>query len=135
MPLWLVSCQRRNEEKMASRRSIIPSPLPPFAGLSYSARARKPFLISPLGGGGCGAALPNNSVALSIVPLPFLSSTSHASSVFVAVHAVRIIVPLPSSKLTPLTASVRSKPLPWTSIRIGVQQFPLPSLQYAPPRA
>ncbi len=58
MPLWFVSRPRRSEEKIASRRSILPSELPPFAVLSNSARARNPFGCCD---DGCGLWFPNNS--------------------------------------------------------------------------
>jgi hypothetical protein len=37
----------------------MPSPLPPFSGLSNSAKARKPLGVCELG---CGVKLPNSSV-------------------------------------------------------------------------
>src|SRR5205085_8911822 len=118
MPLWFVSCQRRNEAKIPSRGPIQPSPLPPFTGLSYSANARKPFGVAE---GGCGVKLPNNSVPLSIVPLPLRSKASQASSESAAVHAHLSDVPsLSRSNATPLEPSVRSKPLPAISSRIGL---------------
>src|SRR5690242_12036711 len=75
IPLWFVSCQSLRLEKIASRLSITPSPLPPFSGLSNSASARNPLGSDD---GTCGLKLPNNSVPLSIVPLLLRSSTSQA---------------------------------------------------------
>src|SRR3989440_9464316 len=49
------------------------SPLPPLAGLSYSASARNPFRGVPAGGTGCGVKLPNNSLPPSIMPFPLRS--------------------------------------------------------------
>src|SRR5205085_7223583 len=119
-PLWLVSCHSRKDEKIASRLSITPSPLPPCTGLSYSARARKPFFSCPAGGSGCGVKLPNNSAPLLITPSPLRSSASHASSAPAAVHESLSALPSPSrSKLTPPAASVSAKPFPATSMRMG----------------
>src|SRR6266404_5402734 len=70
-----MSCHRRNLAKIASQLSMIPSPLPPYSGLSYWANARNPFLSISGGGGGCGVKLPKSSVPLSIVLFP-LPSTS-----------------------------------------------------------
>ena len=72
--------------KTASRLSITPSPLPPLAGRSKTASARKPLGSSPAGGAGCGVKLPNNSCPLSIAPLPLRSKASHASSAPAAVQ-------------------------------------------------
>src|SRR2546423_1468220 len=94
-----------------------PSSLPPFVGLSYSARARKPFVSEVAD---CGVKLPNNSVPLSIVPLPFRSSTSQASSELALVQdRCSSFRSLLRSKLTPPVASVKSKLWPPTLIRIG----------------
>src|SRR5205085_1308551 len=119
-PLWFTSCQRRSELKIASRLSMMPSPFPPFCGLSYSARARKPFFSCPAGGSGWGVKLPNNSAPLLITPSPLRSSASHASSAPAAVHESLSALPSPSrSKLTPPAASVSAKPFPATSMRMG----------------
>src|SRR5437660_12805793 len=128
MPLWFVSCHNRSCENIASRLSMTPSPLPPFSGLSYSASARNPFGVED---GGCGVKLPNNSAPLSMVPLLFLSSTRKASSEPPAVQASLSLAPFElRSKLTPPAASVKTKPLPATSIRIGLPaQLPLPPTQ------
>src|SRR5712691_9310251 len=93
---------------MASRLSIIPSPFPPFAGLSNSANARKPFGFGEFG---CGVALPNSSRPLSTAPLP------------------------KKSKLTPPVASVRSNPFPEISMSMGVSQhsFPVQASKSPPP--
>src|SRR5262245_46382020 len=105
---------------MLSLESIRPSPFPPFAGLSNSARARKPFLATPCIVG-CGLRLPNNSIPLSMIPLPLRSKASQASSEPADVQARRSATPLASkSKLTPPAALVRSNPLPNTSNKIGV---------------
>src|SRR6266404_1161850 len=105
---------------MASWLSIMPSPLPPFAGLSNSASAAKPFRLFDRG---CGVKLPNSSRPLSTVPFPFLCSTRKASSEPAAVQSSRSVVPLVlMSKLTPRTASVRLNPLPSTSMRMGLSQ-------------
>src|SRR2546425_4606706 len=118
-----MSCHRRNLEKMASRLSMIPSPLPPYSGLSYWANARNPFLSVPGGGLGCGVKLPNISVPLSILPLPVRSRTSHASPDPGDDHANLSAEPSPSrSKFTPSARLVKSNPLPATSIRIGEEQ-------------
>jgi hypothetical protein len=77
MPLWLVSCQRRSDENIASALPILPLSFPPLAGLSYSAKAKNPFFSEE---GGCGVTEPNSSAPLSIVPFPFLSRTKKASS-------------------------------------------------------
>src|SRR5215217_8028237 len=111
---------------------MIPSPFPPFCGLSCSARARKPLRKTPGGGAGWGLKLPNNSPPLSIVPFPFRSSTRNASSDPDAVHAV--VSPTPSlsrSKLTPEAGSVRSNPLPVTSMRIGLSPRAVPPPSYS----
>lgn len=52
---------------MASRLSIIPSPLPPFSGLSNSASARYPCGAAE---GACAVKLPKSSLPLSMRPLP-----------------------------------------------------------------
>src|SRR5260370_5010515 len=104
---------------MASFWSITPSPFPPFAGLSYSAKARNPFRSTPGGGGGCAVRFPNNSVPLSMTPLPFRSSASHASSDPAAVQESFSFLPsLLKSKLTPLAAFVSANPSPATSTKI-----------------
>src|ERR1700730_5210762 len=93
---------------------------PPFSGLSYSARARKPFFSWPTGGSGWGVKFPKSSCPLSIVPLPLRSRASHASSEPTLVHAILSLPPmLLRSKSTPDAALVRLKPLPSTSRRIG----------------
>src|SRR6266481_9452532 len=103
---------------MASFWSITPSPLPPFAGLSYSARARNPFGVAE---GGCGVTSPNNSRPFSINPLPSRSSASHASSAPDKVQARLSAAPSPSrSKFTPSAAFVNEKPSPKTSTIIGL---------------
>src|SRR5438477_9862620 len=128
MPLWFVSCHSRRLKKIASRRSITPSPLPPFSGLSYSASARNPLRPTPEGGGGgCAVKLPNSSVPLSITPLPLRSSASQASSEFTDVHETRSLRPSPlRSNITPPAASVRLKPSPLMSTSTGIpfQQQP-----------
>src|SRR6266542_2413544 len=116
-----MSCHKRSELKMESHVLIFPSPFPPLAGLSYSARARKPFLASPAGGSGWRVKLPNITVALSITRLPFRSSVSQASSLPAAVQDRCSAVPsLLRSKATPPETLVKLKPLPNTSITIGV---------------
>src|SRR5437870_3353111 len=105
---------------MASWLSVIPSPLPPFSGLSNSASAAKPFRLFDRG---CGVKLPNNSRPLSTVPFPLRSSTRKASSEPAAVQARRSAVPLLlMSKLTPRAASVRLNSLPRISMSIGLSQ-------------
>src|ERR1051325_8892298 len=99
MPLWFVSCHSRNDEKISSRLSMTPSPFPPFADLSYSAKARKPF---PLREAGCDVKLPKSSVPLSIVPLQLRSNASHASSDVDAVQeSLSFVLSLFKSNLTP----------------------------------
>src|SRR5260370_32445341 len=113
-----MSGHRRRMEKMVSSLPITPSPLPPFSGLSNSARARNPFL---LGAGGCCVKSPNNSTPLSIMPLPLRSSASQASSELAAVQPNLSLVPFPfRSKSTPPTVPVIAKPSPLTSIRMGL---------------
>src|SRR2546423_4939712 len=126
-----MSCHRHRLENIESRLSITPSRFPPFAGLSYSARARNPFGPTPCGGRGWGVKFPNNSLPLSMAPLSLRSRTSQASSEPDAVHAKRSAPPLLSrSKLTPPAASVRAKPSPERSIitgeEVNEQQHPLP---------
>src|SRR5258707_4936392 len=123
MPLWLLSCHRRKLEKIASRPSITPSPLPPFHDLSYRASARNPFRVAPAGAGPWGVVLPNSSLPLSIVPSLSRSKTNHASSESASVQDSLSFVPsLFKSKFTPPAASVRSNPLPATSMTIGVSE-------------
>src|SRR6266404_6312480 len=56
------------------------------------------------------------------MPFPFLSSAKKALAAPVAVHEIFIGLPEPViSKLTPLAALVREKPLPDKSIMIGLQ--------------
>ena len=62
----------------------MPSPFPPFSGLSYTARARKPFGSLE---GGCSVTLPKSSAPLSILPFPFLS---RARKAFVEPGAVQL---------------------------------------------
>src|SRR5215212_19386 len=108
------------------------SPFPPFCGLSCSARARKPLRKIPSGGVGCAVKLPNNSAPSSIVPLAFRSSTRKLSSDPNAVHAVVSRTPsLSRSKLTPEPASVRSNPLPATSMMIGLSPTAVPPPSYS----
>src|ERR1700754_1738246 len=117
MPLWFVSCQRRRCVKILSRSSISLSPLPPLAGLSNSANARKPFLLLAAG---CGVKSPNNSEPVSTVPLPLRSSASQASSEPAMVQPRRSLVPFPfRSKSTPSIAAVSAMPSPLISITIG----------------
>src|SRR6185295_6868353 len=119
MPLWLASCHNRSDVKIESLRSITPSLLPPFAGLSNSASAIKPLGLVELG---CGVKLPNSSCPLSILPLPFLSRAKNASSEFIAVHAIGSAKPLElRSKLVPCCGSVKSNPLPEMSMRMGLE--------------
>src|SRR5438876_5835056 len=100
---------------------MTPSPLPPFHDLSYRASARNPFRVAPAGAEGWGLVLPNTSLPLSIVPLPLRSKTNQASSEPAAVQESLSFVPsLFKSKFTPPVASVRSNPLPATSMTIGV---------------
>src|SRR5205807_1076802 len=121
MPLWFKSCQRRNEEKMASVLSITPSALPPFSIWSYTARARKPLRACPAGGTGCAVKFPKSSVPLSIMPFPFRSNTRNASSVTLDVQETCSELPSPlRSKFTPFAKSVKEKPSPLTSIKIGL---------------
>jgi hypothetical protein len=121
IPLWFRSCHSRRFENTASLLSMSPSPLPPFSGLSYSARARNPFHFWPWGGFGCGVKLPNSSVPLSMMPFAFRSRASHASSEPKAVQETRSAFPsLSRSKFTPPDASVRLKPFPEMSMVIGV---------------
>src|SRR2546423_2175333 len=120
-PLWSVTCHSRKEEKMLSPLLIIPSPLPPRSGLSYSASAMNPLRSMPAGGSGCGVKLPNNSWPLSTTPLPLRSKASQASSEPVAVHDNFSLKPsLLRSKFTPPAPSVRSIPLPRMSITMGL---------------
>src|SRR5262249_31885836 len=98
-PSWFVSRQSLSSEKTASRLSITPSSLPPRKGLSYSANARNPFGSEEVV---CGVTLPNNSLPLSMSPLPFRSSTNHASSDSAEVQEIWSACPLPKkSKTTP----------------------------------
>src|SRR5205085_9241924 len=107
---------------MASPLSITPSLFPPFACLSYSASARKPFGSDD---NGCGVTVPNNSVASSIKPLPLRSSTSQASSESSVVQEIRLLRPLATiSKSTPLRPLVKLMPLPCTSMTMGEIQCP-----------
>src|SRR5438270_12121798 len=104
---------------MASLLSIIPSPLPPFSGLSYSARARKPL---GCGDGGCAVKLTNNSLPLVIRPLPSRSRSRKALAVPGAVQAICMGFPVPvMSNRTPFRALVSRNPLPVTSMIIGLQ--------------
>src|SRR6185503_15581148 len=99
---------------------------PPLIDLSYSVKARKPFLYSPAGGAGCGVKLPNNSDPLSTKPLPFRSNTNHASSDSAVVQESFSLKPsLSKSNSTPVSLPERLKPFPATSITIGLPQ-PLP---------
>jgi len=62
---------------------------------------------------------------LSITPLLFLSRAKNASSDSAAVHDRRSLTPSSlRSKLTPCLASVSLKPLPDTSTKTGLSQFP-----------
>src|ERR1051325_445521 len=119
-PLWFASCHRRSSGKILSLLSILPSPLPPFSDLSYSARARKPLGVAEKG---CGVLLPNNSVPSSMVPLLLRSRARNASSEPGAVHETLCGTPLLlRSNITPDVKSVSSKPFPEMSINIGLTQ-------------
>jgi hypothetical protein len=105
---------------------MIPSPLPPFSGLSYSAKAKK-----PLGEGDFGwtVKLPNSSVPSSILPLWFRSRARNAFRDPEAVQAIWTGWPSPRmSNRTPFAADVRWNPSPPVSTMTGEQ----PSLP-APP--
>lgn len=131
MPLWFVSCHSRSEEKIVSPLSILPLLLPPSIGLSYSASAINPFGLAEEG---CRVKLPNNSVPLSIEPLPLRSRASHESSDPLAVQPSRSAVPSPLiSKSTPLAAFVRSNPFPCVSITIGLGGRGIVSILSFPP--
>src|SRR5687768_12726293 len=70
----------------------------------------------------CGwdVKLPNSSEPSSIMPLPFRSNASQASSVPEDVHEILSLTPSGlRSKFTPPTASVTLKPFPKTSINTG----------------
>src|SRR5262249_59047277 len=118
MPSWFSSIHSNKREKPASPASMIPSPLPPFSGLSNSERDRNPFGIEVLG---WGVWLPKSSVPLSIVPLPLRSRARKALRDPAAVQAICTGLPSPRmSKCTPFCELVSAKPWPVVSMMIGL---------------
>src|SRR5213080_1194650 len=116
MPSWFVSIHKRNEEKTASRESMMPSPLPPLFESSYTARAAKPLGVLEAG---CGVKLPNNCLPLWTKPSP-PGKTKKALLEFAAVQPICTgwFVPEMSNN-TPPAAVVRLKPFPLTSMTTG----------------
>src|SRR5580704_1275963 len=104
---------------MASRESIIPSPLPPLVGRSYTASAAKPFGLLE---GACGVKLPNSCLPLSTRPSASGRARNALSAPW-AVHPIWIGVPVPEiSNRTPNAALVRKNPFPLTSTIMGELQ-------------
>src|ERR1700735_4651887 len=116
IPSWFASNHKRNAEKTASRKSMIPSPLPPFAGRSYTASAAKPFGLLE---GGCEVKLPKSCLPLSMRP----SAPGNSREAFAAPWTsppIWIGVPVPEmSKRTPPAALVSWNPEPSTSMITG----------------